>query len=45
MSNMVVEQCGKANCGKPSTGTVWGDLLYHTCDEHRAEIEARVDGE
>jgi len=35
----MTERCGKAGCRKVSTGTVWGDLLYYTCDEHREEIE------
>ena len=37
--------CGKAGCGKPSTGQVWGDLRYETCDEHRAEIEKLTENE
>lgn len=40
-----LRQCGKTGCSNPSTGTVRGDLVYQTCEDHRAEIEALVDSE
>lgn len=41
----VEDKCGKQGCEEVSTGTVWGSLRYHTCDNHREEIEALVDRE